>query len=63
MDEKRGRQPDDESQVGRFGWPEGARLRYYDEDGNRISKKEWRILGRRKVEERNRTEAAGFGAG
>ena len=59
MDEKRERQPDDDSQVGRFGWPEGAGLRYYDEDGNRISKEEWRELGRRKVEKRKRAEAAG----
>jgi hypothetical protein len=58
LDEKRERQPDDESRVGRFGWPEEARLRYYDEDGNRISKEEWRELGRRKAEKRKRTRAA-----
>jgi hypothetical protein len=45
--------------VGRFGWPEGARLRYYDEAGNRISKEEWRELGRRKAEKRKRDKAAG----
>jgi len=60
LDEKRERQPDDGSQVGRFGWPEGARLRYYDEEGNRISKEEWRELGRRKAQKRRRrSEAAG----
>jgi hypothetical protein len=57
LDEQRGRQPDDESRVGRFGWPEDARLRYYDEDGNRISKEEWRELGRHKAEKRKRTKA------
>ena len=59
MDEKRDRQPEDESRVGRFGWPEGSRLRYNDDDGNRISKEEWQELGRRKAEERKRAEAAG----
>ena len=59
MDEKRERQPDDESRAGRFGWPEGARLRYFDEEGNSTSKEEWRELGRRKAEKRKRTEAAG----
>ena len=55
MDEKREGRPDaEESRVGRFGWPEDARLRYYDEDGNRISKEEWRELGRRKAEKRKR---------
>ena len=58
LDEERERRPDDESRVGRFGWPEGARLRYYDEDGNRISKEEWRELGRRKAGERKRGKAA-----
>ena len=58
MDEKRERQPDDESWVGRFGWPENANLRYYDEDGRRISKEEWRELGRRKAEKRKRAQAA-----
>jgi hypothetical protein len=58
LDEKSRRQPDDESRVGRFGWPEGARLRYYDEDGNRISKEEWRELGKLKAEKRKRAEAA-----
>ena len=57
LDENRRRQPDDESRVGRFGWPEGARLRYYDEDGNPISKEEWRELGRRKAEKRKRAKA------
>ena len=57
LEEKRGRQPDDESRVDRFGWPEDARLRYYDEDGNSISKEEWRELGRRKAEKRKRTKA------
>ncbi len=59
LDEKRERRPDDESQVGRFGWPEDARLRYYDDSGNRISKEEWRELGRRKAEKRKRAKAAG----
>ena len=59
MDEKRERQPDDESRVGRFGWPEDAKLRYYDEAGKRISKEEWRELGRRKAEKRKRAKAAG----
>ena len=59
MDEKRERKPDDEPRVGRFGWPEGARLRYYDENGNRISKEEWRELGRRKAEKRKRAKTAG----
>lgn len=59
LDEERERRPNDESRVGRFGWPEGARLRYYDEDGNRISKEEWRELGRRKAEKRKRAKAAG----
>jgi hypothetical protein len=54
LDKKRERQPDDESRVGRFGWPEGSKLRYYDEEGNRISKEEWRELGRRKAEKRRR---------
>ena len=58
LDEKRGRQPD-EARVGRFGWPEEARLRYYDEDGNAISKEEWRELGRRKAEKRKRARTAG----
>lgn len=58
MDEKRERQPDDESRVDRFGWPEGSRLRYYDEDGNRISKEEWQKLGRRKAEKRKRAKAS-----
>ena len=58
-DETRERQPDDGLRVGRFGWPEGARLRYYDEAGNRISKEEWRELGRRKAEKRKRDKAAG----
>ena len=59
LDEERERRPDDESRVGRFGWPEGARLRYYDEDGNRISKEQWRGLGRGKAEKRKRGKAAG----
>ena len=54
MDEKREKQPDEGSRVGRFGWPEGARLRFYDEEGSRISKKEWHELGRRKAEKRKR---------
>jgi hypothetical protein len=59
LDEQRERQPDDDgSRVGRFGWPGGAKLRYYDGDGNRISKQEWRELGRRKARERGRAEAA-----
>ena len=58
MDEKRERQPDDESRVDRFGWPENAKLRYYDEHGNRISKEEWRELGRRKAEKRKRAQTA-----
>lgn len=59
MDEKRERQPDDEQRDCRFGWPEGAGLRYYDEDGNTISKEEWRELGRRKAERRRRAKAPG----
>ena len=59
MDKRREKQSDDEVRVGRFGWPKGAGLRYYDGDGNRISKEEWRELGRRKAEERKRAEAAG----
>ena len=60
MDEKREGHREDESRVGRFGWPEGSRLRYYDENGNRISKEEWRELGRREAEKRRRrAEAAG----
>jgi hypothetical protein len=60
VDEQRERQPDEEgSRVGRFGWPEGARLRYYDDEGNIISKEEWRKLGRRKAEKRKRDNAAG----
>jgi hypothetical protein len=59
LDEKRERQPDDEPRVGRFGWPDDARLRYYDENGNTISKDEWRELGRRKAERRKRSKAAG----
>ena len=58
LNEKREMQPDDESRVGRFGWPEDAKLRYYDENGNRISKEEWRELGRRKAEKRKRAQAA-----
>ncbi len=58
LDEKRERQPDGESRGGRFGWAEGAKLRYYDEEGNRISKEEWRELGRRKAERRKRVKAA-----
>ena len=59
MDERRESQPDDESRVGRFGWSKDARLRYYDEDGNTISKEEWREPGRRKAEKRRRARAAG----
>jgi hypothetical protein len=59
LDEKRERRPDAESQVGRFGWPEGAGLRYYDGDGNRISKEEWRELGKRKAEKRRRATGTG----
>ena len=59
MDEERERRPEDGSRVGRFGWPADARLRYYDEDGNRISKEEWRELGRHKAEKRKRAKAAG----
>jgi hypothetical protein len=59
VDDKRERQPDDGSRVGRFGWPEGVRLRYYDEVGNRISKEEWRELGRHKAAKRKRDKAAG----
>ena len=51
--------PDDESRVDRFGWPEGAELRYYDGCGNTISKEEWRELGRRRAEERRRAGTAG----
>jgi hypothetical protein len=59
VDDKRERQPDDGSWAGRFGWPEGARIRYYDDEGNAISKEEWRELGRRKAERRKRDKAAG----
>jgi hypothetical protein len=59
LDEKREGQPRDESRAGRFGWPEGANLRYYDGYGNRISKEDWRELGRREAEKRKRAEAAG----
>ncbi len=59
VDEKPVRQPYDESRVGRFGWPGGSKLRYYDENGNRISKEEWRELGRRKAEKRKRDKASG----
>ena len=59
LDERRERQSDDESRADRFGWPEDARLRYYDEDGNRVSKEEWRELGRRKAERRRRAKSAG----
>ena len=59
MDEKRERHPEDGSRADRFGWPEEAGLRYYDEDGNRISREEWRELGRRKAERRRRNRTAG----
>ena len=59
MDEKRERRVDEEGRVGRFCWPEGAGLRYYDEAGNMISKEEWRELGRRKAEKRRRAKSAG----
>ena len=36
-----------------------AAWRYYDENGNRISKEEWRELGRRKAEKRKRAKSAG----
>jgi len=59
LDEKRERRAEEEGRVGRFGWAEGAcGLRYYDEDGNRIGKEEWRELGRRKAQKRKRAEAA-----
>lgn len=35
-----------------FAWPEGAKLKYYDKDGNEVSKEEWRELGCRKAAER-----------
>jgi hypothetical protein len=54
LDEKRERRDDEEGRVGRFGWPEGAGLRYYDEADNTISKEEWRELGRRKAQRRRR---------
>ena len=59
MDGDREGRPDGERPVGRFGWPEGAGLRYYDDKGNRISKEEWRELGRRRAEERERARASG----
>ena len=59
MDEKRERRPDEDGRVGRFGWPEGARLRYFDEAGNTISKEEWRELGRRKAEKRRSARSTG----
>jgi hypothetical protein len=60
LEDKRDGQPDNGRLSGRFGWPEGARLRYYDEEGNPISKEEWRELGRRKAQKRRRRiEAAG----
>jgi hypothetical protein len=58
LDEKRERRADEGPRAGRFGWPEGAGLRYYDEDGNTISKEEWRQLGRRKAEKRKRARSA-----
>ena len=59
MDEKLEGRPDDGSRAGRFGWPEGARLLYYDEEGNTIGKEEWRELGRHKAEKHKRDQAAG----
>jgi hypothetical protein len=59
VDKKRERQPDDGSRAGRFGWPKGARPRYYGEEGNRISKQEWRALGRRKADKRKQDKTAG----
>jgi hypothetical protein len=59
LGEKREMQPDDELRVGRFGWPEDARLCYYDEDGNRMSREEWRELGRRRAERRRRARSTG----
>jgi hypothetical protein len=59
VDERRERQPDDGSRADRFGWPEGARIRYYDDEGNSISKEEWRELGRRKAERCKRDKAVG----
>jgi hypothetical protein len=59
MDEEREWRSGERSQIGRFGWPEGAKLRYYDEEGNTIGKEEWRDLGRRKAKKRKRDRAAG----
>jgi hypothetical protein len=59
LDEKREGRPEDGRRDERFGWPEGAGLRYYDEDGNRISEEAWRELGRRKAEGRKRDKASG----
>lgn len=59
LEEKRERRPDDGPRAGRFDWPKGAGLRYYDENGDRISKEEWRELGRRKAERRKRAGGAG----
>jgi hypothetical protein len=58
VDEKLEGRPDDGSRAGRFGWPEGARLLFYGEEGKTISKEEWRDLGRRKAEKRKRDQAA-----
>jgi hypothetical protein len=59
MDEEREWRSGERPQVGHFGWPEGAKLRYYDEEGNTIGKEEWRDLGRRKAKKRKRDRAAG----
>jgi hypothetical protein len=56
--EKREGRPDDDLRAGRFGWPGGSKLRYFDGDGNTISKEVWRELGRRKAENRRRTKVA-----
>lgn len=40
---------------GYFGYPEGANLFFEDEDGNRLTREEFRERVRRKAEERRRT--------
>ena len=50
LDKRREMRPGDDLRVGRFGWRKGAGLRYYDENGDRISKEDWLELGRHRAE-------------